>query len=135
MNRGAETAVPMAKDQLTKAIQTMTVTDAKAILSGGTTAVTEFFETRTRAPLSVKFLPVVTKATEKVGLAAKFNEVAGKAAEMGLLKKEDSNIQKYVTTKTLDGLYLMIAEEEKKIRQNPAAYGSAILSKVFGALK
>jgi hypothetical protein len=135
MNRGAEAAVPIAKDQLTKAIQTMTVTDAKTILTGGTTAVTEFFQTRTRAPLSIKFLPVVTKATEKVGLAAKFNEVAGKAAEMGLLKKEDSNIQKYVTGKTLDGLYFMIGEEEKKIRQNPAAYGSAILTKVFGALK
>lgn len=135
MNRGAEAAVPIAKDQLTKAIQTMTVTDAKTILTGGATAVTEFFQTRTRAPLSIKFLPVVTKATEKVGLAAKFNEVAGKAAEMGLLKKEDSNIQKYVTAKTLDGLYFMIGEEEKKIRQNPAAYGSTILTKVFGALK
>jgi hypothetical protein len=135
MNRGAEAAVPMARDMLVKEVQTMTVTDAKAILSGGDTAVTEFFATKTRPALAVKFLPVVTKATEKVGLVDKYNQVAGKAAEFGLVKKEDSNIQEYVTAKALDGLFTMISEEEKKIRQNPVAYGSAILTKVFGALK
>ena len=83
----------------------------------------------------MKFLPVVTKATEKVGLAAKYNQVAGKAAGMGLVKKEDANIQQYVTGKTLDGLYFMIGEEEKKIRQDPVGTGSAILKKVFGAIK
>ena len=135
MNRGAEAAVPMARDLLIKAVQTMTVTDAKAILSGGDTAVTEFFATKTRPALAVKFLPVVTKATEKVGLVDKYNQVAGKAAEFGLVKKEDANIQQYVTAKALDGLFTMVSEEEKKIRQNPVAYGSAILTKVFGALK
>jgi hypothetical protein len=85
--------------------------------------------------LALKFLPVVTQATEKVGLAAKYNEVAGKAAELGLMKKEDANIQQYVTGKTLDALFLMISEEEKKIRTNPVGYGSAILTKVFGALR
>jgi len=78
---------------------------------------------------------VVTQATAKVGLADKYNEVAGKASEFGLVKKEDANIQQYVTGKTLDGLFFMISEEEKKIRENPVGYGSAILSKVFGALK
>jgi len=135
MNRGAEAAVPMAKDLLVKAVQTMTVTDAKAILSGGDTAVTQYFANKTRPALAVKFLPVVTKATEKVGLAEKYNQLAGKAAEIGLVKKEDANIQQYVTGKTLDGLFFMISEEEKKIRQNPVAYGSAILTKVFGALQ
>jgi hypothetical protein len=77
----------------------------------------------------------VSKATEKVGLAGKYNQVAGKAAEIGLVKKEDANIQQYVTGKTLDGLFFMISEEEKKIRQNPVAYGSSILTKVFGALQ
>jgi hypothetical protein len=76
----------------------------------------------------------VTQATQKLGLAAKYNQLAGKGAELGLVKKEDANIQQYVTAKALDGLYLMIGEEEKKIRQNPVAYGSDILSKVFGAL-
>lgn len=135
MNRGAEAAVPMAKDLLVNAVQTMSVTDAKGILSGGDTAVTEFFATKTRPALSVKFLPVVTKATEKVGLADKYNQLAGKASELGLVKKEDANIQQYVTGKSLDGLFFMISEEEKKIRQNPVGYGSAILTKVFGALK
>jgi hypothetical protein len=135
MNRGAEAAVPMAKPLLVKAVQSMSVTDAKGILSGGDTAVTEFFANKTRPELGVKFLPVVTKATEKVGLADKYNQLAGKAADLGLMKKEDANIQQYVTGKALDGLFFMISEEEKKIRQNPVGYGSAILTKVFGALK
>ena len=135
MNRGAEAAVPMAKDLLVKAVQTMSVNDAKGILSGGDTAVTQFFAEKTRSPLGIKFLPIVTKATEKVGLADKYNQLAGKASDLGLMKKEDANIQQYVTGKALDGLFFMISEEEKKIRQNPVAYGSAILTKVFGALK
>jgi hypothetical protein len=135
MNRGAESAVPMAKDLLVKAVQTMSVTDAKGILAGGETAVTDFFASKTRPALATKFLPVVTKSTEKVGLADKYNQVAGKASELGLVKKEDANIQQYVTGKALDGLFLMISEEEKKIRQNPVAYGSAILTKVFGAIR
>jgi hypothetical protein len=77
----------------------------------------------------------VTQATSKVGLADKYNQVAGRASELGLLKKEDANIQQYVTGKSLDGLYYMIGEEEKKIRQNPVSYGSSILSKVFGTLR
>lgn len=135
MNRGAEAAVPMAKDLLLGAIKSMTVSDAKGILAGGETAVSQFFEEKTRAPLGLKFLPMVHKATQRVDLADKYNQVAGKAAEMGLVKKEDANIQQYVTTKALDGLFFMIAEEEKKIRQNPAAYGSAVLTKVLGALQ
>ncbi|HWI10382.1 MAG TPA: DUF4197 domain-containing protein, partial [Burkholderiaceae bacterium] len=102
---------------------------------GGDDSVTRFFAAKTRAPLSVTFLPIVTRATEKVALADKYNAVAGKAASLGLMKKDDANVQQYVTGKTLDGLYLMIGEEERKIRQNPVATGSAILSKVFGSLK
>ena len=135
MNRAAETAVPQSRDLLLKAVQNMSVTDAKGILSGGNTAVTEFFASKTRSDLAAKFLPVVTQATAKVGLVDKYNAVAGKAAEFGLVKKEDANIQQYVTGKTLDGLFFMISEEEKKIRANPVGYGSAILSKVFGALR
>lgn len=135
MNRGAEAAVPLARDLLLKAVQGMSVNDAKGILGGGDTAVTQFFAEKTRSPLGIKFLPIVTKATEKVGLADKYNQLAGKASEIGLMKKEDANIQQYVTGKALDGLFFMISEEEKKIRQNPVAYGSSILTKVFGALK
>lgn len=135
MNRAAESAVPMAKDLLVSAVKSMNVEDARKILSGGDTSVTGFFADKTRTPLAARFLPVVTKATEKVGLAEKYNNVAAKAAGMGLVKKEDANIQQYVTGKSLDGLYLMIGEEEKKIRQDPVGTGSAVLKKVFGALK
>ncbi|MBT9507864.1 DUF4197 domain-containing protein [Rhodoferax sp.] len=134
MNRAAEAAVPMAKDLLVGAVKSMNVTDAKKILAGGETSVTNFFSEKTRAPLGVKFLPIVTKATAKVGLAEKYNQVAGRAVEFGMMKKEDANIQQYVTGKSLDGLYLMIGEEEKKIRQDPVGTGSALLKKVFGAL-
>lgn len=135
MNRAAEAAVPMAKDLLMGAVRSMTVTDAKKILAGGDTSVTGFFAEKTREPLGVRFLPVVTMATEKVGLAAKYNRVAAKVAGIGLVKKEDANIQQYVTGKALDGLYYMIGEEEKKIRQNPIGTGSAVLKKVFGVLR
>ena len=135
MNRAAEAAVPMGKDLLVGAVRSMNVNDAKNILTGGDTSVTNFFAEKTRTPLGVKFLPVVNQATEKVGLANKYNEFAGKAANFGLVRKEDANIQQYVTGKTLDGLYLVIGEEERKIRQDPVGSGSAILQKVFGALK
>ena len=135
MNRAAESAVPMAKDLLVRAVKSMSVTDAKQILTGGDTSVTDFFAAKTREPLGVQFLPVVTRATEKVDLASKYNQVASKAAGFGLISKKDANIDTYVTGKTLDGLYLVIGEEEKKIRQDPVGTGSAILKKVFGVFK
>jgi len=135
MNRAAENAVPMSKDLLVKAVKGMSVTDAKQILSGGDTSVTDFFAGKTRAPLSTQFLPVVKQATSKVDLAAKYDAIAGKAAGMGLVKQEDASVDHYVTRKALDGLYFMIGEEEKKIRKDPIGTGSALLGKVFGALK
>ena len=113
----------------------MSVTDAKKILTGGDTSVTEFFAEKTRAPLGERFLPIVTQSIEKVGLAQQYNAFAGKAASFGLVKKEDANLSQYVTGKTLDGLFTMIGEEEKKIRQDPVGTGSAILQKVFGATR
>jgi hypothetical protein len=135
LNRAAETAVPMGKDLLVGAVRDMSVGDARKILKGGPTGATDFFAEKTRAPLSQKFLPVITQATEKVGLARQYNEFAAKASGAGLLKKEDANIEQYVTGKTLSGLYLVIGEEEKKIRRDPVAAGSDLLKKVFGALK
>jgi hypothetical protein len=133
MNRAAEAAVPEAKSLLVNAAKSITVEDALRIVKGGETSVTDYFSTKTREPLGVKFLPIVTRATEKVALADKYNAVAGKAAGLGLLKARDANLQQYVTGKTLDGLYFMIGEEEKKIRRDPVGTGSAILRKVFGA--
>jgi Protein of unknown function (DUF4197) len=135
MNRGAEQAIPMAKTLLVSTVKNMSVVDAKNILTGGDTSVTQFFADKTRSPLGTQFLPIVTKATDKVGLAEKYNNFGGKAAGLGLVKKEDANIQQYVTSKALDGLYFVIGEEEKKLRQNPLGAGSGILKKVFGVLK
>ena len=135
INRAAEAPVPLGKDLLVSAVRNMNVNDAKNILTGGQTSVTDFFAEKTRTPLAAKFLPVVTKATEKVGLAQQYNELAGKISNFGLLKPNEANIQQYVTGKTLDGLYLIVGEEERKIRQDPLGSGSAILQKVFGALK
>jgi Protein of unknown function (DUF4197) len=135
MNRAAESAVPLAKDLLVDAVKTMSVADAKTILQGGNTAATSYFSSKTREPLGQKFLPIITQATAKVGLADKYNAVAGKAAGLGLIKAQDASLENYVNGKALDGLFLMIGEEEKKIRQDPIGTGSALLSKVFGALK
>jgi hypothetical protein len=135
MNRAAEAAVPQAKALLVSAVKAMSVDDGRRILTGGDNSVTQFFAGKTREPLNVQFLPIVTKATEKVSLADKYNSVAGKAASLGLVGKDESNIQQYVTGKALDGLYLMIGEEERKIRKDPIGTGSAILKKVFGSLK
>jgi hypothetical protein len=135
MNRAAEAAVPEAQTLLVAAVKSMSVEDARRIVSGGDDSVTQFFAAKTRAPLAQKFLPIVTRATERVQLAEKYNAVAGKALGFGLIKKEEASVEQYVTGKALDGLYLMIGEEERKIRQDPVGTGSAILKKVFGGLK
>jgi len=135
MNRAAEAAVPEAKALFVQAVKNMSVQDAKGILSGGNTAGTEYFKRATSDQLRAKFLPIVKNATKKVALAQKYNEYAEKGAKFGLVKKEDTNLDGYVTQKALDGLFFMVAEEEKKIRANPVQAGSDILKKVFGALK
>ena len=134
MNHAAEQAVPAARPLLVNAIKSMSVDDGLRLLKGGDNAATKFFESKTRAPLAAQFLPIVTQATNKLAVADKYNAVAGKAAGFGLVKKEDANVQQYVTNKALDGLFLMMAEEEKKIRKDPIGTGSAILKKVFGGL-
>lgn len=133
LNRAAEAAVPMGKDLLIGAVEKMTVTDAKNILTGGDTAVTQFFAEKTRTALGERFLPVVDQATQKVGLTQQYNAFAGKAASFGLIKAEEANLSQYVTGKTLDGLYFVIGEQEQKIRRDPVGTGSALLQKVFGA--
>jgi len=132
MNRAAEAAVPEAKAMLVTAARSIGIADARRIVTGGDDSVTKFFAGKTRAPLVDKFLPVVRRETEKVDLAARFNAVSGKAAGMGLLKGKNASIERHVTEKALDGLYLMIGEEEKKIRKDPVGTGSALLARVFG---
>ena len=132
INRAAEAAMPEAKQLLLDAVKGMSVQDAKGILSGGDDAVTKFFKRKTEKPLAAKFLPIVKQTTDEVGLAKQYNSLAGQASSLGLIKKEDGTIESYVTRKALDGLFLMLAEEEKAIRKNPVESGSALLKKIFG---
>lgn len=133
MNRAAEAAVPQAKVLLVDAVKTMSVQDAKGIINGGNDSVTKFFQGKTQEPLSKRFLPIVKQATDKVGLAQQYNNLAGQAASFGMVKQQDANIENYVTRKAMDGLYLMIAEEERTIRQDPVKAGSDLLRRVFGS--
>ncbi|GGC00987.1 hypothetical protein GCM10007205_07790 [Oxalicibacterium flavum] len=134
MNHAAESAVAEAKPLLLDAVKNMSVTDAKNILTGGETSVTEFFRGKTSASLTTKFLPIVKKITDGNGLSAQYNTLMSKANASGLTK-ENATVEDYVTQRALDGLYTIIADEEKAIRADPVGTGSAILGKVFGAVK
>ncbi len=134
MNRAAEAAVPEAKPLLINAVKAMTVEDAKGILTGGDDSVTQFFKSKTSAQLTQKFLPIVKKHTAKVDLAQKYDQLAGKGAQMGLIKPEDAQIDSYVARSAIDGLYKMIGEEEKAIRANPLQAAGNMAKKVFGTL-
>jgi hypothetical protein len=134
MNHAAENAVAQAKPVFKQALQHMTVADAKGILTGGDGAATAFFRRATSSQLTEKFKPVVAGATAKLGLAAKYNQYAGKAAQFGLVSAQDANLDEYITAKALDGLFSRIAEEEHAIRQDPLGQTSSLIKKVFGAL-
>jgi hypothetical protein len=135
MNRAAEAAAPEAKALLVDAVKKMTVQDAKQILTGGDTAATQYFRRTTQAQLTERFLPIVKKATDRVGLAQQYNSIAGQAASLGLVKEDQATIERYVTQKALDGLYFMIGEQEKAFRQNPLGATSDVVKRVFGALR
>jgi hypothetical protein len=134
MNRAAEAAVPEARQLFVDAVRKMSVQDAKAILTGGDTAGTQYFQRATSQQLHDRFLPIVQRSTARVGLARKYNDYAEKGASLGLLKKEHANLDEYVTQRALEGLFVMVAEEEKKIRKDPIGTGTNIIKKVFGAL-
>jgi hypothetical protein len=135
INRAAEAAVPEAKKLLVDSIKDMSVQDAKGILTGGNTSGTEYFRRTTSAPLGDKFRPIVQQAIAKVKLAEQYNKFAGSAARFGLISKEDSSLDGYVTNKALDGLFMMMAEEEKAIRENPVSAAGSLAQKVFGVLR
>ena len=135
MNRAAEAAVPEAKTLLLNSIKQMSVQDAKGILTGGEDAATQYFRRTTSEPLGAKFKPMVKKAIERVKLAEKYDQFAGRAAKFGLVKEQDTHLENYVTAKALDGLYLIIAEEEKAIRTDPVGAAGSLAKKVFSLLK
>lgn len=135
MNRAAEAAVPLAKPLLLNAVKSMTVSDAKNILTGGDTSVTNFFKEKTAVSLGQKFLPIVKGVTDRSGLAGKYNNTISQVGQLVAVPPGQKTVEAYVTQRTLDGLFLMIGEEEKAIRQDPVGTGSKIIGKVFGLLK
>jgi hypothetical protein len=134
MNRAAEAAVPESKVLLKQALKQMSLEDAKHILTGGEDAATQYFKQATYTPLKAKFAPIIGRTTEKVKLGQTYDALAKKAVALGVLKPEDATLQSYVTEKTLDGLFLMMAEEERAIRKDPLGQASSLLKKVFGAV-
>ena len=134
MNRAAEAAVPESMVLLKQALKQMSVQDAKQILTGGNDAATQYFKQTTSVPLKAKFAPIIRRATEKVKLGQTYDAVAQKAVKLGVLKPEDATLESYVTERTLQGLFTMIADEERAIRKDPMGQASSLLKKVFGAV-
>jgi hypothetical protein len=135
MNRAAEMAVKEATPLLVSAVKGMSVRDAKGILTGGDDAATQYFRRTTSDPLAQRFLPVVKRATARVELAQQYNQLAGQAAQWGLVRKEDANIDEYVTRKALDGLFVVIAQQERSIRRDPMGAATTVAKRVFGAVR
>ena len=123
MNRAAEMAVKEATPLLVSSVKSMSVSDAKGILTGPDDAATQYFQRATNEALTQRFLPIVKQSTEQVQLAQQYNGLAGQAAQYGLISKDDSNLDVYVTRKALDGLFIIIAEQERSIREGPDGRG------------
>lgn len=135
MNRAAESAVAQARPLLVGAVKSMSVQDAKGILTGGDDSVTQFFRGKTFDALTQKFLPIVSKVTAGQKLAERYERIARQASKFGLISQEDAQLDRFVTRRALDALYLRIADEEKAIRDNPAQAAGKLAKKVFGALQ
>lgn len=134
LNHAAETAVGEATPLLLDALKQMTLTDAKSILSGPDNAATQYFRRTTGGALEVRFLPIVERTTAQFSLKTQYQKVTRRAARFGLISEADADLDGWVTSKTLDGLWLVIADQERAIRADPVSTGSALLKKVFGSL-
>lgn len=135
MNRAAEAAVPEAKSLLIDAVKKMTVEDAKNILTGNDDAATQYFRKNTEAALSARFKPIISNAMLKTKVAEKYNQFAGKGVTFGLVDERDARLDDYITRKALDGLFLIMAEQEKAIRANPLEAAGSLARKIFSAIK
>jgi hypothetical protein len=135
MNHAAEKAVPEAAAVLGDSIQRMTIADAHAILTGTNNAATEYFRRTSETNLFARFYPIVQKATGEVGLTSAYKRLLNRARFASpFLSAETKDIDGYVTQKTLDGLFLKIEEEERRIRENPAARTTELLERVFSVV-
>jgi hypothetical protein len=135
LNRAAEEATKEAIQIFIDAIKNMTVQDGFAILKGGNGAASQFLKNQTSAKLVSAFAPKVKEATSKVKLTEYWNPIITKYNALTLGNKIDPDLDAYITQKAIDGLFIMVAKEEDKIRLDPAARVSDILIKVFGSLK
>jgi hypothetical protein len=131
MNRSAEQAAPAAKQIFWDALEQMTFEDARKILSGNETAATEYFKGKTTDKLTAAFRPVVDKSMNEVGVTRQYNELVGRYESIPFVKKETFDLDSYVVTKALDGLFHVLGDEEKKIRTNPQARVTDLLKEVF----
>jgi hypothetical protein len=133
MNRAAEAAVPQSKALFVEALHRMSIADAKQILTGGGDSATQYFRRVTSDSLKAKFAPVIAEATRKVKLSETYDALAQKGVALGILKPEDASVEAYVSQKTLDGLFLIMADEERAIRKDPLGQASSLLKRVFAA--
>ncbi|MDB4444597.1 DUF4197 domain-containing protein [bacterium] len=132
MNRAAEKAAPKATAIFWDAIKQMSFTDARKILDGGDNTATLYFKEKTTDRLYDLFSPIVNKTMSQVGVTRQYQELDQKVSAIPFTESLRFDLDDYVTNKSLDGLFLMLAEEEKKIRQNPAARVTPLLKEVFG---
>ena len=132
MNRAAERAAPQAKQIFWDAIGAMTIDDARKILGGADTAATDYFRTKTSDALTTAFRPIVETSMREVGVTRQYTELYRRAQSIPFLNVEAYDLDRYVVTRALDGLFHMVGEEEKKIRTNPAARVTELLRDVFG---
>lgn len=137
MNRAAEKAAPSAKNIFVDAVERMNFEDARQILKGGDTAATDYFKTKTSGPISGAFKPIIASSLNEAGATKAYKELMGKYTSslslIGRVKGLDAvDVDQYVTTKAMDGLFYLLAEEEKKIRTDPAARVTELLKTVFG---
>ncbi len=131
MNRAAEKAAPEAVSIFVDAIKEMSFDDATSILTGGDTAATDYFKTKTSKTIYETFKPIISLGMEEVGVTKTFKTLTDKYSTLPFVENVNIDLDDYVTNKALDGLFYMIGEEEKKIRTNPAARVNDILKKVF----
>lgn len=135
MNHAAEQAVPQAAEVFAGAIRHMTLKDVRGILQGPDDAATEYFRRSSSAELAKRLRPIIARATDKVGVTLAYKKMMDQAGPMAQMLVGDTNLDDYITQKTLDGLFLKIAAEEKAIRTQPVARTTDLLKKVFGSVR
>jgi hypothetical protein len=132
MNRAAERAAPAARGILVDAITAMTIDDARRILDGADAAATDYFRARTSGPLATAFRPIVADALDEVGVTRLYRDLVARYNRIPLGRPQAVDLERYVTGRALDGLFLLVADEERRIRRDPAARVTELLREVFG---